>query len=476
MNIAIVGGGKRGRAVMDLLENNSFQEIHPKVVALADERPDAPGIIEARKKGIFVTTDYNDLFTLNDIDLIMELTGDQNIFYDIVLKKKNSVRAINHKTALLFWNFSTQQKITNRQLIETKAMYDIMINQLIQEDVMIIGKDHRILDINDAMLNKLGLTREETIGKFCYKISHREIVPCSGENHPCPLENTIANRKPSKATHIHLDRDNNEHYISISCYPLFENGEIVAVAELCKDITDEINVHKAMQAQEKLASIGRLAAGVAHEINNPMTTILTSAMLLQEDTEPDSPYFDDLKTIVDETLRCRKIVTSLLNFARQSKAAKKRVFIQDMLNNCIVLTKKQAALKDIDIVPKLAQDLPPVYIDQDQIQQAVINLLLNAIEATDSGGHIILKTKLAVTERSVHIVVSDNGEGIAPEHLHSIFDPFYTTKESGTGLGLAITHGIIEQNGGAMDVKSALGVGTIITITLPVDQGDHHAE
>ena len=474
MNIAIVGGGKRGRAVLDLIENNTFQEIQPKVVALAEERPDAPAVIEARNKGIFVTADYNDLFDREDVDLIMDLTGDQNIFFDILAKKKKTVRAINHDTALLFWNFSTQQKKTNRQLVETKAMYDIMINQLIQEDVMIIGTDHRIMDINDTMLKKLGLAREDTIGKYCFEISHREVIPCSGENHPCPLENTMATRKPSKATHVHLDLDNNEHYISISCYPLFENGEIVAVAELCKDISDEINIHKAMQAQEKLASIGRLAAGVAHEINNPMTTILTSAMLLQEDTTPDSPLFDDLKTIVSETLRCRRIVTSLLDFARQSKAAKKRVSIQDTVNNCLVLTKKQAAFKDIAIVPKLTQDLPPVYIDKDQIQQAVINLLLNAIEATASGGNIVLKTKLADTKRSIHIIVSDNGEGIAAEHLNSIFDPFYTTKENGTGLGLAITHGIIEQNGGAMDVESVLGVGTIFTIILPVDQGDRH--
>ena len=325
-----------------------------------------------------------------------------------------------------------------------------------------VGKDITLSQLEEE---------NDAIGKYCYEISHREVTPCSGENHPCPLESTIANREPTKVTHVHLDLDNNEHYISISCYPLFEDGEIVAVAELCKDITDEINVHKAMQSQEKLASIGRLAAGVAHEINNPMTTILTSAMLIQEETDKADPNYEDLKTIVDETLRCRKIVTSLLDFARQSKAAKKRVSIEDTINNCIMLTKKQAAFKDITIATKLAENLPPVYIDQDQIQQALINLLLNAIEATPSGGNIVLKTDLADTKQSIHIAVSDSGEGIAPENLSSIFDPFFTTKDIGTGLGLAITHGIIEQHGGAMDVKSMLGVGSIFTITLPVDRG-----
>jgi PAS domain S-box-containing protein len=470
MKIAIVGGGTRGRTLMELIEKHPSGRIQPTVVAVADQRPDAPAMVEARRKNVYVTTDYNDIFPMENIDLIVELTGDRDLFQDILSKKKKTVRAVDHETVFFFWGLPKP----NYNPAESKAMYDIIINHLLQE-LMVIGTDYRILNINNSLLNRLGLERKDTIGKYCYEISHRELTPCSGKNHPCPLEDVIKTRQPVNATHVHLDLDNNEHFISMSCYPIFENGKVVGIAELCKDITEEINVHKAMQAQEKLASIGGLAAGVAHEINNPMTTILTSAMLIQEEIGADSPFADDLKTIVDETLRCRKIVTSLLNFARQTQPAKKLSAINELVKNCVVLVKKQAAFSNIIIKQKLAKELPPVLIDQDQIQQALINLLLNAIEATPDDGKINIMTELGESGRSAVIKIADTGKGIPPELLGRIFDPFFTSKENGTGLGLSITHGIIKQHGGTLAVKSVLGVGTIFTIDLPLSKEGSNA-
>ena len=147
--------------------------------------------------------------------------------------------------------------------------------------------------------------------------------------------------RASLATHVHLDRNGKESFYSISCYPIYENGKVVAVVELSKDITKDINIQKTMMQQEKLASIGRLAAGVAHEINNPMTTILTTAMLMQEDLETENPMYGELQTISDETLRCRKIVSSLLDFARQSNPVKKFQDINDIIIESITLTESR---------------------------------------------------------------------------------------------------------------------------------------
>jgi signal transduction histidine kinase len=130
---------------------------------------------------------------------------------------------------------------------------------------------------------------------------------------------TLETQEPSQETHIHKDKDNNNIYYSISSYPLFENGEVIGAIELSRDITADLNARNSMMQQDKLASIGRLSAGVAHEINNPLTTILTSAMLMQEDIDINDPMHEELETITNETLRCRKIVTSLLDFARQTK-------------------------------------------------------------------------------------------------------------------------------------------------------------
>jgi signal transduction histidine kinase len=243
--------------------------------------------------------------------------------------------------------------------------------------------------------------------------------------------------------------------------------------EMARDITEDI-FQKVLMQQDKMASIGRLAAGVAHEINNPLTTILTSAMLMQEDTDPDDPRYQELQTISTEALRCRKIVGSLLDFARQTRPTMKLTDINKVIRGCVVLTRKQAAFNDVTVEENLAEDLPEINMDKAQIEQALINLTLNAIETTGPGGKITINSRFASKADAVEITVSDTGKGISEEDVDRIFEPFYTTSESGTGLGLAITHGIIEQHGGTIEVESKMGEGTSFIIRLPLDSGDNN--
>jgi signal transduction histidine kinase len=254
-----------------------------------------------------------------------------------------------------------------------------------------------------------------------------------------------------------------------------EAGEVVGAIEISRDITKDIRAQKTMMQQEKLASVGRLSAGVAHEINNPLTTILTTAMLVQEDLDPQDPNYQELETITRETLRCRKIVTSLLDFARQSTPARKPCDINDIVKESFTLTQKQAAFKDVALKYEIDEKIPRVSLDKGQIQQAVINLIINAIEATEPGGSVFISTAYKKYQERVEIVVSDTGQGIAENDLVKIFDPFYTTKDEGTGLGLAITHGIIEQHSGTIDAFSKPGRGTIFTVKLPVESGENDA-
>jgi len=484
MNVAIVGGGNGCRMLLEFIDKHSFREITLQVVAVADEKDDAPGLMMAKKKGLFVTADYNHFFDREDIDLIIELTGNQDTYYDILAKKKKNVRAIDRKTAMIFWEFTLASRIeqqTIRELQETKAVYnvtfsiyDAIVNELIQDDVLVISANYRVIDINNALLNKLGLTREQAIGHHCYEITHKRITPCSGSEHPCPLQEVLKRGKPFQASHVHLDKGNKRLLFSISCYPLIDNGEVIGMIEMARDITKDLEFQKVVMQQDKMASIGRLAAGVAHEINNPLTTILTSAMLIQEDIDPEDPNYQELQTIADEALRCRKIVSSLLDFARQSKPIKKQHNINDVVKECAVLTRKQAAFKDVTLEQNLGKDLPATNMDKDQLEQALINLVLNAIEVTDPGGKVTISTKFVPGTDTIELEVSDSGKGISEKDMARIFDPFFTTKESGTGLGLAITHGIIEQHGGTIDVESKLGQGTSFTIRLPLDNGENH--
>jgi two-component system, NtrC family, sensor kinase len=236
------------------------------------------------------------------------------------------------------------------------------------------------------------------------------------------------------------------------------------------DRTDEIKkIHAQLFRSEKLASIGKLAAGVAHEINNPLTGILTNASLLLEDLPVDDPRHEDADVIVRETIRCREIVKRLLDFARQTKPLKQTTNINTIIDNIIFLVRNQASFRNISIVKNLTDNLPMIMADTDQIQQVFINIILNAAEAMPKGGTLDITSNLLSKSDQIEIKFTDSGIGISEEVKEKIFDPFFTTKDQGTGLGLSISYGIIEQHGGTINVESKKGIGSTFTILLPVN-------
>lgn len=227
-------------------------------------------------------------------------------------------------------------------------------------------------------------------------------------------------------------------------------------------------IHGQLFRSEKLASIGKLAAGVAHEINNPLTGVLTNASLLLEDLSDDDPSKEEVKVIVSETIRCREIVKRLLDFARQTKPQKKNTDINSLIENIILLVRNQTSFRQVTILKFFDERIPPILADTDQIQQVFINMILNASDAMPTGGTLSITTSLSKDDNYIEVIFSDTGCGIKPQDLNRIFDPFYTTKENGTGLGLAISYGLIERHGGTINVESKLGEGTKFTIKLPV--------
>jgi signal transduction histidine kinase len=219
---------------------------------------------------------------------------------------------------------------------------------------------------------------------------------------------------------------------------------------------------------EKLASIGKLAAGIAHEINNPLTSVLTFSNLMLEQCPPADPRHNKLKLMARETSRARTIVRQLLNFGRETVIRPEKININQPVSEIADSLIAQDAFKGITLEVKLGENLPSVFADPAQIGQVVMNMLLNAIHAVTPPGRIGLETRRSGS--SLEIVFSDTGAGIPEEHLHKIFDPFFTTKDAakGTGLGLAVSYGIIKKHGGDIDVTSAVGTGTTFTVRLPV--------
>jgi len=230
---------------------------------------------------------------------------------------------------------------------------------------------------------------------------------------------------------------------------------------------------KAMQAHliqsEKLAGVGKLAAGVAHEINNPLTCVLTNSSLILSDLPAGDPRREDLQSIVDETLRCRKIVKGLLDFARQTKPQKQNLNLNKVAEDVLALVRNQASFQNITIHTELDIQIPSVLADADQMRQVILNIILNAADAMPQGGVLRIRSYSDSRQNQVVLRISDTGPGIPKDLQDKLFEPFFTTKKTGTGLGLAIAYGIMERHKGALRVESSPGHGTTIVVILSTD-------
>ena len=234
------------------------------------------------------------------------------------------------------------------------------------------------------------------------------------------------------------------------------------------------STQKALLKTERLASMGQLSAGVAHELNNPLGTILLYSHMVKKELK-DAQHQEDLQLIVNEAVRCKDIVRGLLDFARKSRVTKAPAKLDDILHEVQEITKVKAQEAGVTVTAEIIGELPLMLIDRVQIRQALVNLVNNAIDATPPGGNVSLRGSNGT---NVKLIVADTGSGIAPEHLSKVFTPFFSTKESGkgTGLGLAITYGVVKMHSGDITVDSEPGKGTTFTISLPADSATTAAE
>lgn len=271
----------------------------------------------------------------------------------------------------------------------------------------------------------------------------------------------------SQATRI-VAEGNLEYKIDLK-----KKDELGQLAQLFNEMTSKlVTVQRQLYQSDKLASLGRLTSGIAHEINNPLTGVLSFSSLLLKRPDLGPDVKEDLEVIVRETKRCRDIVRRLLDFARQELPKKTLVNISEVIGRAVDILGN-LHLKNISIQVNIADNLPSLKADPNQLQQVLINLLVNAIDAIDDRGgeiSIAVNSEKLESQDYMAIEITDSGSGIPAEHLSKIFDPFFTTKgQKGTGLGLAVVWGIIEKHGGKIDVKSEVGRGTTFTLHLPIN-------
>ncbi len=249
---------------------------------------------------------------------------------------------------------------------------------------------------------------------------------------------------------------------------------VVAIenSRLYEDVKRQMAELKQTQVQliqsTKLAAIGELASNIAHEINNPLTSVLGFASYLAEQVRPDDPMREELNLIREEATRARDIVRDLLDFSRQREFTPESTDLNRVLEQTVAMVRRQGILDSIALTEKYAADVPMVEVDASRIKQVFLNIISNALYAMPAGGSLTIRT--AASDEAVQVEFTDTGTGIAPEHVGKIFDPFFTTKPevSGTGLGLSVSLGIVQSHGGTIEVRSQVGKGATFTVKLPV--------
>ena len=334
----------------------------------------------------------------------------------------------------------------------------------ISDAISIHDRDFQILRANKAFADMYHVKPRQIIGKHCYEL-HSGKKPISG----CPHKQTLATGKPAMAEFYesHLGK-----YLLESTSPILnEKGEVVATVHVTRDITERKQQSERLMMADRLASVGELAAGAAHELNNPLTSVIGFSQLLMEKDIPDD-IREDVKLIHDEAQRAANVTKNLLTFARKHAPVKQLTQINSIIEDVLKLRTYEHKVNSIEVKKQLDPNIPEIMVDPFQMQQVFLNIIINAeyfMIAAHKRGTLTITTKRQ--NGTVKISFADDGPGIPPENLNRIFDPFFTTKEAGkgTGLGLSICHGIVSEHGGQIYARSQLGKGATIIVELPVN-------
>jgi len=249
-----------------------------------------------------------------------------------------------------------------------------------------------------------------------------------------------------------------------------------AIAEECSYAIDKARLIERQRIEyqhlagktEKLSSLGRLAAGIAHEINNPLGGILLYGTNLIKKVPKEGALHEGLDVIISETMRCKHIIQDLLEFSRDRPPSMAMANINEIMEKILSILENEFRLKHIEVKKDLLREMPDVLLDAGQMEQVFVNLLINAIEAIQGSGTVNVQTQLSPDRDRVRVEIADTGGGIASEHMARIFEPFFSTKSKGTGLGLAVSYGIVQNHQGTIRATSQPGQGTCFTVELPI--------
>ena len=492
LRVGVVARGSRCFSIVRLLEALKPTRLRLKLVGLAPTSQSIACLKFAGEAGITICEDYLELLALKPLDLIMEMTGDTRILVDLVRRKPASLAVLDQQASMLLFDIAQQYEMVARKETEISlaTSFASAMLEASPDNVMVLDHNFRIINCNSFPLINSGKGREAAIGRYCFEVLHGALGPCSSSERVCPLQETFKTRRPARAVHEITLETGETRICHVTSYPLFNQlGEIVQVVETIRDISEELRSRverrtKAIEEdltrvvqEDRLASLGRLVASVCHEINNPISSIVTFNTLvlahLRDGTLPPeglNGFKRYLRLSIQEAMRCGDIVKNLLSFARQKSIEPNEVDLIEMVQTILLLTAYQLTMAQVETEVRLPDPPFVAWGDYALIQQCLMNLIFNAIESMAQGGRMTIAGGCDPQEQKVWMTIADTGQGIPPEELTRIFEPFHSTKldGKGVGLGLSMVYGIIREHNGSVEVQSVPGKGSVFKIILPM--------
>lgn len=404
------------------------------------------------------------LVVVSAVTLFFERTWN---IYQRILKDKQTLEKTHNE--LIYLNQNLEHLVADRTEALTISEHKYRrIFEISKDSIMVTRRDGTITDINPSGQSMLGLDLPDNLTG---KRSLEEFLKPADWQHL--IEEIERHGSIYNAEMDLVGKDDTTRRLLVSAsMDRGRTDEEETIHYLVKDIEQRRLMEQQIAQADKLASLGQLSAGVAHEINNPMGIILGYTQLLLREEATDSEKYNDLKIIEKHVKNCKSIVEDLLSFARSSKTEETPYQIHVLIDEVLNFVQQHAELDHLEIIRDYDEKAPALLLDEKKIKQVFINLIMNAEHAVGNDGAITIRTRYDKPTQLITVKVSDNGHGISKKDLKRIFDPFFTTKPTGegTGLGLSVSYGIIKNHGGEISVESEPGKGSTFTVVLPVKE------
>jgi signal transduction histidine kinase len=472
--IGLLGTGAGFTTILDLISSKEYQDYLPplRLVAITlssqDDAPSKNSYVQSLNVPLY--TSWTTMLEKHpDINLLVDVSGFKFKSSQIRKALPDQVSFLDHDTSIFFCGLHNMFQTASHckvDLNRRQTLLDAIIGN-IREDILLLDKDYRIVDLNDNVAHRIKKNKEDIVGKHCWDA---QSLPggspfCSRRDPQCPVATTLFTKQKAEALITRVSEDGHLLYYRVYSYPMFTaQGELAQVLVMRRDITSRTHKEKQAQEKEKLSIMASMSMYLAHEIRNPLCVIggFTKSLL-------KSPHLSEkerakIRIIDEETGKLDAVLQNILNFTRRDAKEFAEVDMNEVVKETLELIDIGYNLRGHTFHVELKDDIPMLKGKLDVLKQCILNIVKNAMEATPDGSRIRIST--GFDGDKVFVVIADKGVGMSEDEIEMAFSPFHTTKSKGYGLGLPMIRKAVEEFGGTIDLQSQKGVGTTVTLAF----------